>query len=119
VRAVWNGDRWELHIVCKKEIPVEDAPGDNTAGIDLGISNYLAIDYEDGPSELYPGNVLKEDKLQGVEEVKAIPPQDSFVDSVNRYICHQSKSASVNRCTLGSKPRRSPESRSAMRLSEC
>jgi len=61
-RAVWNGDRWELHLVCATEIPVEDAPGDTTAGIDLGISNYLAIDYEDGPSELYPGNRLKEDK---------------------------------------------------------
>jgi putative transposase len=59
VRAVWNGNRWELHLVCKKEIPVEDAPGEKTAGIDLGISNYLAIDHEDGPSELYPGNVLK------------------------------------------------------------
>ena len=62
VRAVWNGNRWELHLVCKKEIPVEDAPGNNTAGIDLGISNYLAIDYENSSSELYPGNVLKEDK---------------------------------------------------------
>jgi transposase len=62
VRAVWNGDRWELHLVCEKQIPVEDAPGDKTAGIDLGISNYLAIDYEDGPSELYPGNRLKQDK---------------------------------------------------------
>ena len=62
MRAVWNGDEWELHLVCKKEIPVEDAPGDKTAGIDLGISNYLTIDYEDGASELYPGNVLKEDK---------------------------------------------------------
>jgi putative transposase len=62
VRAVWNGNRWELHLVCKKEIPAEDAPGEKTAGIDLGISNYLAIDYGDGPSELYPGNVLKEDR---------------------------------------------------------
>ena len=62
VRAVWNGDRWELHIVCKKEIPVEDAPGDNTAGIDLGINNYLAIAYDDGDAELNPGNVLKQDK---------------------------------------------------------
>jgi putative transposase len=62
MRAVWTGDRRELHLVCKKEIPVEDAPGDNTAGIDLGIRNYLTIDYEDGTSELYPGNVLKEDK---------------------------------------------------------
>jgi len=43
-------------------IPVENAPGNNTAGIDLGITNYLAIDYEGGPSELYPGNTLKEDK---------------------------------------------------------
>ena len=62
VRAVWNSDRWELHLVCKKEIPVKDAPGDKTAGIDLGISNYLAIAYEDGDAELYPGNVLKQDK---------------------------------------------------------
>ena len=62
VRAVCNGDEWELHLVCKKDIPVEDAPGDKTVGIDLGTSNYLAIDYEDGPSQLYPGDVLKEDK---------------------------------------------------------
>ena len=61
VRAVWNGDQWELHLVCKVEIPVEDAPGDNTAGIDLGISNYLAIAYDDGEAELYLGNVLKQD----------------------------------------------------------
>ncbi|MFT4964522.1 MAG: putative transposase, partial [Halobacteriales archaeon] len=61
-RAVWNGDRWELHLVCETTIPVEDAPGDKTAGIDLGISNYVAIDYDDGPSELYPGNRLKADK---------------------------------------------------------
>jgi putative transposase len=51
-----------LHLVCETEIRVEDALGNKTAGIDLGISNYLAIDYEDGPSELYPGNRLKEDK---------------------------------------------------------
>ncbi len=62
VRAVWNGDRWKLHLVCRKQIPVEDASGDNTAGIDLGISNYLAIDYENGESELYPANRLKQNK---------------------------------------------------------
>jgi predicted HTH domain antitoxin len=43
VRVVWNSDRWGLCLVCKVQVPVEDAPGDNTAGIDLGISNYLAI----------------------------------------------------------------------------
>ena len=62
VRAVWNGDRWELHIVCKVQIPVEDAPGDDTAGIDLGIKNYRAIADDDGDAESYPGNVLKRDK---------------------------------------------------------
>ncbi|MFW5983766.1 MAG: RNA-guided endonuclease InsQ/TnpB family protein, partial [Halobacteria archaeon] len=62
VRAVWNGDRWGVHIVCNKEIPVEDAPGDDVAGIDLGIDNYAAIAYGDGDTELYPGNRLKQDK---------------------------------------------------------
>jgi len=62
VRAVRNGDRWEVHIVCKKEIPVEEAPGDDVAGIDLGIKNYVAIAYEDGDTGLYPGNRLKQDK---------------------------------------------------------
>jgi putative transposase len=51
-----------LHLVCETAIPVEDVSGNKTAGIDLGISNYLAIGYEDGPSELYPGNRFKEDK---------------------------------------------------------
>ena len=30
--------------------------------IDLGIKNYLVIAYEDSDAELYPGNVLKQDK---------------------------------------------------------
>lgn len=62
VRAVWNGDRWELHLVCNVEIPTEDAPGDNTAGIDLGICQYASLAYDDGAATLYPGNVLKQDK---------------------------------------------------------
>ncbi|ERG99473.1 MAG: transposase [Haloquadratum sp. J07HQX50] len=60
VRAVWNGDEWELHLVCQKEIP--DAQDDKTAGIDLGNSNYLAISYEDGAHELYPEYVPKQNK---------------------------------------------------------
>ncbi len=62
VRAVWNGDTWELHIICKKEIETENESDGRTAGIDLGINNYLTISYGDGRSELYPGNTLKEDK---------------------------------------------------------
>ncbi|ERG99738.1 MAG: hypothetical protein J07HQX50_00890 [Haloquadratum sp. J07HQX50] len=42
-------------------MPVEDAPGDNTAGIGLGIKNYRA--YEHGGAELYLGNVLKQEAL--------------------------------------------------------
>lgn len=48
--------------VCKVEISVEDAPDDNTAGVDHGIKNYLAIAYDDGDAELCPGDMLKQDK---------------------------------------------------------
>lgn len=61
VRAVHDGDEWMLHIVCRKEIAVEES-GDGTAGIDLGIKNYLAIAYSTDTADLYSGNKLKEDK---------------------------------------------------------
>jgi len=63
VRSVWNGDVWELHIVCKKEMEVDEKPNGKTAGIDLGINNYLAVSYGNrGKKEIYPANTLKEDK---------------------------------------------------------
>ena len=61
VRAVWTGDEWELHFVCKVEIEVSESPGEKTVGIDLGINNFAALAYEDGHSELYPMNCLKQD----------------------------------------------------------
>jgi len=61
VRAVWTGGKWELHFVCKVEIDVTDAPGEKTVGVDLGINNFAALAYEDGHSELYPLNCLKQD----------------------------------------------------------
>jgi len=61
VRAVWTGDEWELHFVCKVEIEVSEAPGEKTVGVDLGINNFAALAYEDGHSELYPLNCLKQD----------------------------------------------------------
>jgi putative transposase len=61
VKAVWTGDEWELHFVCKVEIEVSESPGEKTAGIDLGINNFAALAYEDGHSELYPLNCLKQD----------------------------------------------------------
>ncbi len=61
VRAVWTGDEWELHFVCKVEIEVAESPGEKTVGIDLGINNFAALAYEDGHAELYPLNCLKQD----------------------------------------------------------
>ena len=53
VRAVWTGNEWELHIVCKVQIEVSEPPGEKTAGVDLGINNFAALAYEDGYSELF------------------------------------------------------------------
>jgi IS605 OrfB family transposase len=60
VRAVWNGDEWELHFVCKETIEAPESPGDGVAGVDLGVSNIAAVAYLD-EYVLYPGNVIKED----------------------------------------------------------
>ena len=61
VRAVWTGNEWELHFVCKVEIDGAESPGEKTVGVDLGINNFAALAYEDGHSELYPLNCLKQD----------------------------------------------------------
>jgi putative transposase len=62
VRAVYNSakSRWGLHVVCEKEVSVE-SPGENTAGVDLGICNPAAVAFPDD-ALLYPGNTLREDK---------------------------------------------------------
>ena len=60
VRAVWTGEQWELHFVCRVRIDVGESPGERTAGVDLGISNTAAVSVGD-ETLLYPGNALKED----------------------------------------------------------
>ena len=62
VRAVYDQqkERWELHLVCTKEVETPDSPGDETAGIDLGISNFAAVAYSTEEADLYPGNRLKQ-----------------------------------------------------------
>lgn len=60
VRAVWNGDDWELHFVCNVALEQSDAPGEKTTGIDLGISHVAAVSLGDEPL-LYPGNAVNED----------------------------------------------------------
>jgi len=69
VRAVYNGDRWELHLVCKDEIETPNAPGNESAGVDLGICNFAAVAYSTEEAELYPGNRLKQDGYYFPKEI--------------------------------------------------
>jgi putative transposase len=71
VRAVYDSakGRWELHIVCKGEIGTPDPPGDETAGIDLGICNFAAVAYSTDEADLYPGNRLKQDGYYFPKEI--------------------------------------------------
>jgi len=58
VRAV-HDDGWKLHVVYEDEVKESSSPGDRTAGIDLGVENFLAISFGD-ETRLYPGNQMKE-----------------------------------------------------------
>jgi putative transposase len=89
VRAVWTGDEWELHFVCKVEIEVSEAPGEKTVGVDLGINNFAALAYEDGHSELYPLNCLKQDDYYFSKRIARCDDSDS--EQANRL--NQKKSA--------------------------
>src|SRR6056297_3168777 len=93
VRAVWTGDEWELHFVCKVETEVAEAPGENTVGVDLGINNFTALAYEDGHSELYPLNCLK---------------QDDYYFSKRLARCEDSNSEQATRLNQTKSSRRTP-----------
>jgi putative transposase len=71
VRAVYDEatDRWELHLVCKHDIETPDVPGEETAGIDLGICNFAAVAYSTEQADLYPGNRLKQDEYYFQKEI--------------------------------------------------
>jgi len=54
VRAVYKKrDEWRLQFVCRTTIDPEP-PGDEVAGVDLGICNFAAVSFG-GESVLYPG----------------------------------------------------------------
>jgi len=71
VRAVYDEamDRWELHLVCKHEVETPDAPGTESAGVDLGICNFAAVAYSTEEADLYPGNRLKQDGYYFPKEI--------------------------------------------------
>ncbi len=60
VRAVYEHGEWRLHIVCRHDIEVE-SPGNEVAGVDLGICNVATVSFGD-IALLYPGGVHKEDE---------------------------------------------------------
>ncbi len=72
VRAVWTGDEWELHFVCKVEIHVAEAPGEKAVGVDLGINNFAAL-----ACELYPLNWLKQDDYYFSKRIASCNDSDS------------------------------------------
>lgn len=71
VRAVYDQqkERWELYLVCKDEIEMPNAPGDETAGIDLSTSNFAAVAYSTEDADLSPGNRLKQDGYYFPKEI--------------------------------------------------
>jgi transposase, IS605 OrfB family, central region len=77
VRAVWTGDEWELHFVCKVEVETEESAGDEVAGIDLGITNIATVAFPD-EYILYPGNSIKQDKHYFAREEYATEGDDGL-----------------------------------------
>jgi putative transposase len=71
VRAVYDKakGRWEIHLVCKHVIETPDAPGTETAGVDLGICNFAAVAYSTNQPDLYPGTRLKQDGYYFPKEI--------------------------------------------------
>ena len=69
VKAVHDGNQWELHLVCEDEIETPEAPGSETAGIDLGVCNFAAVAYSTEDADLYPGNRLKQDGYYFPKEI--------------------------------------------------
>jgi putative transposase len=89
VRAVYTRGRWELHLVCKHAVEMPDSPGNESAGIDLGICNFAAVAYSIDSADLYPGNALKEDNYYFAKEIAKCDAADS-----NRATrLHRTKSA--------------------------
>jgi putative transposase len=67
VRAVFEHGEWRLHIVCHHTVEVPDTPGNEVAGVDLGICNFAAVSFGD-ECLLYPGGALKEDEYYFLKE---------------------------------------------------
>ena len=119
VRAVYDKakERWELHLVCKDEIDTPTAPGDETAGVDLGICNFAAVAYSTEEADLYPGNRLKQDGYYFPKEIGKCNDSDGeratrlhkkwserrthFFHSLAKHIVERCVEKGVGRITVG------------------
>ena len=55
--------------MCKHEVETPDAPGKETAGVDLGICHFAAVAYSIKQADLYPGNRLNQDGYYFPKEI--------------------------------------------------
>ncbi|EMA51090.1 RNA-guided endonuclease InsQ/TnpB family protein [Halococcus thailandensis] len=117
VRAVYEHGEWRLHIVCKHEIETPDPPGDETAGIDLGICNFAAVAYSNDEATLYPGNYLKENEYYFTKEVakcdrswsnratrlnhKRTERRSQFIHAWAKHVVEDAKENNVGRIAIG------------------
>ncbi len=119
VRAVYDKvtERWELHFVCKDEIETASAPGNETAGVDLGICNFAAVAYSTEDADLYPGNRLKQDGYYFPKEIarcddstgeratrlreKWTERRTHFLHSLAKHIVERCVEKGVGRITVG------------------
>ncbi|ERG91309.1 MAG: transposase, IS605 OrfB family, central region [Haloquadratum walsbyi J07HQW1] len=78
VRTVYDKakGRWELHLVCTDEMKTPTTPGNETAGVDLGICNFAAVAYSTEQADLYPGNRLKQDGYYFPKEIAKCDDSD-------------------------------------------
>lgn len=68
VKLVHTDDKWEAHVSCKVEMVDRESPGDEVAGIDLGIVNFSAVAYPH-ENHLYKGDKLKEDEYYFLKKI--------------------------------------------------
>ena len=66
---MYKHGEWRLQFVCKYDLGDVTAPGEETAGVDLGITNLAAVSFSTGKTELYPAHALKEDEYYFLKEI--------------------------------------------------
>ncbi len=72
----YSTGRIRLCVLRLYRIETPTAPGNETAGIDLGICNFAAVAYSTEEADLYPGNRLKQDGYYFPKEIAKCDDSD-------------------------------------------